>query len=175
MADGIVNEWIAPAFAALAAIAASVTASVNYLQARRMRATLRAQLSLDLEKAFFRDTTMIKNRKAVAEAVKTSSNNDPAMREVVAFLDTVGILVRLKLINDSLAFHNFGRFAVFYQACCESYIARKREHATEAWNDLDYLIERMNRYMARKQHAKPTKGTRLYIQMLDDESSLQSA
>ena len=159
--------------AAISAFAAWRAAALNARQASRGRETLALQLALELEKDFFRDEYMVARRRDVASAVKRGDKEHPGMRDIIGFLDTVGALLRRGVIDEGLAFHNFGRLAVFYRECCADFISARRAVAPKAWSDFDEeLIHRMTGYMRENEHGMPTRGTPLYHRMLDDEASL---
>jgi hypothetical protein len=90
---------------ALAAIAALIVATVNYLQLKHSRFALGVDLLLKLEASF--DATKMKSDRSLAAKALESKGNAADIEPVLDFFETVGALVRRQAIDKELVWNSF--------------------------------------------------------------------
>jgi hypothetical protein len=141
------------------------------LQAQAMRLALQTQVARDLERDFYRDKTMISRRKAASAALLKNTDH-PSVIDILNFFDSVGMLLRTGVIDDALAFHNFGRRALAYWSFAKSYVEGCRTTIPNVWNDFDsVLVEKMSSYMQARHYPI---NEEMFISILQNKTKLDA-
>lgn len=127
----------------------------------------------------FEGKNMLSERSALATLIlKNASHEEQQEHETVLdFFETVGLLVRRKLIDVEMVWSNFGYYAIRWAKACEPYIKKERElknNDTTIFEDFMYLTEEMykmeeaKRKMTRKDVTPDDKDMN---QFLKDETN----
>lgn len=145
----------------LAVVAAVVTAVVAivavWIQAAYTRFTVRMDIFWQLEREFYHEDRMIARRRAAAAAL-LEKGWTIEVDEMLGFFDTVGILVRRRVIDEDLAFHSFGRRVLCYWEFARGRVeARRRDHPG-IWGDVDYLVNRLRKRRENQEKHPPRSG-----------------
>lgn len=127
--------------AIVAVISALVAITGLILQGRRWRFSLGVDLLLKLDERFSTER-MLNTRRSAAKALLASSTNDD-LDEILDFFEIMGILVRKKAIDPTLAWHSFFYWVQGYFHVAGEVITSVRQTDHTVWKDLVYLYDRM--------------------------------
>lgn len=168
---------------ALAASIAAIGAVIAvWWQNRQARFNTGLQVFWELERHFFHDPEMVKQRKKAAQAILNwDANTEPqksnaSLRRICDFFEFAGLLLRRGAIDREFAWSSFHLAALTYWETANGLIKDEQNEDPYKWIDFAFLadaLKREDKRQTQRHKIRPTKRDETYwMKRLREESGL---
>ena len=141
-----VSSWIPTV---ISGVATSVSLLAFAYQVHRARFNQSVDLLFRLENDFF-GGEKVTQRALAAKNYLADAGDFTEMEDVLDFFETVAMLTRKKALNLFMVWHTFDYWMERYYAVAAPHIERKQSESPGVWEDLQWILPRLQRLEARK-------------------------
>jgi hypothetical protein len=132
-----------------------------------------ADLLMRFEHDFF-GAEKIKQRSLAAQRLLADPSDFRELEDILDFFETVAMFTRKRALNTYMVWHTFDYWIERYYAVAKPYIKERQISEPGTWEDIDWLVVKLEKLRAKKQKTTPIPFTPEALSAFLAEESVES-